>query len=127
MYREELNDLSTLQPHLTGSVLMTTCASLSEQGNVFFPTSYTPHVFGEHQLEILKEVMMKLGVISSDQECQLNSTYYKYRHVTIDNIKLPSSTTKSLSIAMAKWDEDLFGSSPTVLPRLFVNPCSSSS
>ena len=39
----------------------------------------------------------------------------------MNNIKLLSSTTKSLSVAMAKWDENIFGSS-TVLPQLFVNP-----
>ena len=54
--------------------------------------------------------MVKLNVLSNGQDCRLNSTYYKHQIAVINN-----------KIAMAKWDENIFGSS-TVLPQLFVNP-----
>ena len=54
MYRDELNDLCTFQPRLTGSVLATTHASTSMNDvSIAFPSSCTRHVFGEAEIDIL--------------------------------------------------------------------------
>ena len=94
VYRDELNDLLTFRSCLTGSVLM---AHASLLVGYTFPTTCTRHVFGETELDLLKHVMVKLNVLSNGQDCRLNSTYYKYKYVTMNNIKLLSSTTKSVS------------------------------
>ena len=124
MYRDELDDLCTLPLSLSGS-LTETCIDDNISGRpaqLVFPTSCTRHVFGEGELVILKEVLKKLKIMSEECTCNLNSTYYKYKQITKNDQIFLSSTYKYMSVAMAKWDEDIYGSSPTTFPRLFANP-----
>ena len=119
-YKDELEKLTLLRPSLTGSLLLTTQATGIESVDFTFPTSCTRHVFMESEVRILKKLMIKLKIVS--EECVLNSTYYKYKQANKKGTTILSTTTKSTSIVMALWDQDIFGHAPTFLPRLFVNP-----
>ena len=65
--------------------------------------------------------MVKLNIFPTE-DTTLNFVYHKYKQCSINGTKYLSTTAKCKSIVMASWDEDIFGSSPTFLPRLFVNP-----
>ena len=97
LYRDELQSLVCFQHTLTGSLLMT-----AENMDHELPTLCTRHVFETCEMQILKELMMKLSVLpTEDDRVTLNSLYYKYRECSIKGKKFLSTTSKCKSIVMA--------------------------
>lgn len=85
-----------LQPRITGSLLLMT----PEKNEALkLPPSYTYHAFHESQLDILKQLMVKL--LSSLSNIHMNSSYCKYKFITVNGVKVASSSNRNLSIIMA--------------------------
>ncbi len=63
--------------------------------------------------DILSCLISKLDSLPLDSEITVNSIYYKYRNITLNNIRYTSAGKKSIPVvALAKWDENLYGSQP---------------
>ena len=82
------------------------------------PVSCTRHVFTEDEFHNLEQLLVKLKVTS--QKCTLNSAYCRYKLVTINKIRFSSSSKQINSIAVATWNQIIFGESQSFLPRLFI-------
>lgn len=119
-YRDELDDLCALRPRLTGSLLLASSAHDAETPDFIFPSSCTHHIFSESELAILKQLMIKLEIISSEENVALNSAFCKYKYVTRNGTKLLSSSSKHMSVLLATWNEDVFGQD--FLPSSLQNP-----
>ena len=115
-FHAELYDLCSLRQRLTGTLSATTTTDTSYS----LSTCCTLHIFDEEDCEALQQLIaVQLSV--STGEILVTSAHRKYKSVKIGGKNYVSSKAKP-SIAMAKWNIELYGDSPTILPRLFSNP-----
>ena len=82
-------------------------------------TSCTIHTFCSDEVQALKQILMKiLSTRMPGEEISVNAAYRKYKSVTFR-----CSTCKKLFIALACWDDTLFGCCPTPLAcSTLINP-----
>ena len=57
------------------------------------------------------------------KQITVNAAFHKYKYATIKGIRYECTTKKKLSVALAKWNDQLFGPSPSSLTcTRLVNP-----
>ena len=96
-----------------GSLLATvscTCAGFVA------PTTCLRNVLTADETDVLKELVLKI----TGKPYEVNSIYYHYTSFTIDGkcYRSSSNHTKQPAVALASWDESMYGPAPLV-------PCSS--
>ena len=70
----------------------------------------------------LKQLLIKILSITSE-EISVNAAYRKYKSITVNGVRFNCSTCKKHSIAVAYWDDTLFGCCPTPLASsTLINP-----
>ena len=114
-FQKELGHLIPTPGRLVGSV-SETCDGLVASVSFQPPTHYKRAVFSSSEVAILQKLICKLD---SDlpQDVAVNSTFHKYQPITLQGKCYGSSGTGSAStpfIAMAKYDEPIFGSLPAL-------------
>ena len=119
-FSDELAHLCTLHPRVTGSLL----AAQNTEGSEPYQlgTSCTIHTFCSDKVQALKQILMKIFSMPCE-EISVNAAYRKYKSVTMNGVTFRCSTCKKLSIALACWDDTLFGCCPTPLAcSTLINP-----
>ena len=111
-FYENFAELCDLSPKVTGSLLSTEAYGSSMSYKL---SSCTIHAFSNDDVQMIKQILISLLQLSSPV---VNNVYRKYKSAILKNITFQCSTPKHLSIAYAKWDEELFGTPPTFFTNL---------
>ena len=119
-FSDELADLCTLHPRVTGSLLAAQNAEGSEP--YLLGKSCSIHTFCSDEVQALKQLLIKILSITSE-EISVNAAYRKYKSITVNGVRFNCSTCKKHSIAVAYWDDTLFECCPTPLASsTLINP-----
>ena len=114
-FNSELLPLFTkLNAREVGSCYQTFQSDLNDEGKYSFPNTYTFDVLTDKHVSYLSTIYAKLhpqSMISSP-----NSIYKKYLSINLHGKQfLASAKTSTLFVALAHWDETIFGPFPTPL------------
>lgn len=121
-FQDDFNAAVGMHKDLVGSVSDTLDAEDQTDCMFKLPTRCKYGVFDSHQLSFLHTLYMKLHteVETSEEQYRVvpNSTHFQYKSLVINGKVYKSfEIENSPFIALAHWDETLYGSSPTPLPN----------
>jgi hypothetical protein len=101
-FGDRLGDLCNLQPRVTGSLLLMTRESAEDHSTlVELPSSYSYHVLTGADSDSLKRLLAILHSFCPE-EVQVNSMCRRYKLVTLNGVRFPSSTSKQVSVGLAR-------------------------
>lgn len=69
----------------------------------------------------LTQLLVKLLSLPNQEDLCINAAYRQYKSITVNNIVYPSTSKRKSSIALANWDEELFGPPPSTGTTV-INP-----
>lgn len=106
-FHEEFDPLCMPLPRLTGSLLQTMNADLSQK--VELPKCYTRHLLSSAEHTMLIKSLAKLEGTRS-MEIEVNTLVRQYSSILINGNQLyVHKNTSRFCVAMLKWDKELFG------------------
>ena len=117
----------SLTPRVTGSLITSQnpATQCQEKCEYILPLSSSCHVFPNDDVLTLTQLLVKLLSLPNQDCLCVNAVYRKYKCVTVKNVLYKSSSKRNSSIALAEWDDELFGPPPTPLTSTstcIVNP-----
>lgn len=116
-FQDDFNTAIGMHKDLVGSVSDT----LAAESDCMFqlPTKCKHGVFDSHQLSFLQTLYMKLHPeIEVQSRVVPNSTHFQYKSLVINGkVYRSSDKEKSPFIALAHWDEAMYGPSPNPVPN----------
>lgn len=106
-------ELNSLKPRITGSLLASQNSGCHELHDFELPKTSTCHVFSSDDVTKLTQLLVKLLSLTNEEDLFVNAAFRQYKCITLKNIMYLSTSKRKSSIALASWDEELFGPPPS--------------